>query len=88
MKPEQVQLTAMAVEPVATLIVVVLSVFASNRHVDVRVADVKEVLRAEMRAEFAEMRLPIERNHSELLAKIADPDARLSRLEGERRIVR
>jgi hypothetical protein len=84
MKPEQIQLIAMAVGPVATLIVVFLGVLFQNRHVDTRIADVnlritdlKELLRAEMRA-----------NQSELLAKFADLDNRLSRLEGERRIVR
>lgn len=83
MKPEQMQLIAMAVGPVATLIVVILGVFFQNRHVDTRIADVnlritdlKELLRAEMRA-----------NQSELLAKFAELDKWLSRLEGGRRIV-
>jgi len=94
MKPEQIQLIAMAVGPVATLIVVFLGVLFQNRHVDTRIsdldtrisdltrsmdlrfADTKETLRAEMRA-----------NQSELLAKFAELDNRLSRLEGERRIV-
>jgi hypothetical protein len=87
MKPEQIQLIAMAVGPVATLIVVFLGVLFQNRHVDTRIgdltrsmdvrfADTKETLRAEMRA-----------NQSELLAKFAGLDNRLSRLAGERRIV-
>jgi hypothetical protein len=40
-----------------------------------------------MRADFAELRALIERNHSETLAKFVELDTRLSRLEGERRIV-
>jgi len=95
----------MAVGPVATLIVVVLGIFAGNHHVDVRISglqrfmevrfadltrstdarftsvdgkfvDMKEILRAEMRT-----------NHSELLAKFAELDNRLTRIENERRIV-
>jgi hypothetical protein len=76
MKPEQIQLIAMAVGPVATLIVVFLGVLFQNHHVDTRIGDLKELLRAEMRA-----------NQSELLAKFAELDNRLSRLVGERRIV-
>jgi hypothetical protein len=75
MKPEQLQLIAMAVGPVATLIVV-LGVLFQNRHVDTRIGDLKELLRADMRA-----------NQSELMVKFAELDNRLSRLEGERRIV-
>jgi hypothetical protein len=94
MKPEQIQLIAMAVGPVATLIVVFLGVLFQNRHVDTRIsdltrsmdlrfADTKETLRAEMRANQSEMRA----NQSELLAKFAELDNRLSRLEGERRVI-
>ena len=43
---------------------------------DTRIGDVKEVLRAEARA-----------NHSELLAKLGEIDSRLSRLEAERRVI-
>ncbi len=76
MKPEQLQLIAVAVGPVATLIVVFLGVLFQNRHVDTRIGDLKELLRADMRA-----------NQSELMVKFAELDNRLSRLEGERRIV-
>ena len=101
MRPEQFELIAIAIGPVATLIVVMLGIFANNRHVDVRISDlqrfmearfaandarvgsmdapfvdVKETLRAEMRA-----------HQSELLAKFAELDTRLTRIEGERRIV-
>lgn len=98
MKPEQFQLIAIAIGPVATLVVVFLGVLFQNRHVDTRISDLtramdqkftdtKDLLRAEMRADFAELRALIERNHSEILAKFAEFDSRLSRLEGERRIV-
>jgi hypothetical protein len=97
-KPEQFQLIAIAIGPVATLVVVFLGVLFQNRHVDTRISDLtramdqkftdtKDLLRAEMRADFAELRALIERNHSEILAKFAEFDSRLSRLEGERRIV-
>jgi hypothetical protein len=76
MKPEQLQLIAMAIGPVATLIVVFLGVLFQNRHVDTRIGDLKELLRADMRA-----------NQSELMVKFAELDNRLSRLEGERRVV-
>jgi hypothetical protein len=76
MKPEQLQLIAVAVGPVATLIVVFLGVLFQNRHVDPRIGDLKELLRAGMRA-----------NQSELMVKFAELDNRLSRLEGDRRIV-
>jgi hypothetical protein len=76
MKPEQLQLIAVAVGPVATLIVVFLGVLFQNRHVDMRIGDLKQLLRADMRA-----------NQSELRVKFPELDNRLSRLEGERRIV-
>ncbi len=98
MKPEQLQLIAMAIGPVATLIVVFLGVLFQNRHVDVRIsdltrsmdmrfADTKETLRAKMRAEFAEIRAEMRANHSELLAKFAEMGTRLTRIGNERRIV-
>lgn len=94
MRPEQLQLIALIVSPVTMLLVVVLGVFSQNRHVDVRLNDVKELLRAEirashaeLRAEFGDLRVLLEKNHSEMMARFAELDNRLSRLEGERRIV-
>jgi uncharacterized protein (DUF433 family) len=59
-----------------------------------RLNDVKELLRAEIRAAHAEMRADfgglrvlMEKNHSETLARFAELDTRLTRLENERRIV-
>jgi hypothetical protein len=47
-----------------------------GRRLDRRIDDVKEVLRAEM-----------QRDHSEIMAKFADVERRLERLEGERRVI-
>jgi hypothetical protein len=94
MKPEQFQLLMMAVGPVVTLFGVFVALLMQNHHVDVRVGDLKELLRAEirathaeMRADFGELRVLIEKNHSETLARFAELDSRLARLESERRIV-
>ena len=94
MKPEQFQLLMMAVGPVVTLFGVFVALLMQNHHVDVRVAESKETLRAEMRADHAEiradsaeLRAEMRAHQSELLAKFAELDTRLSRLEGERRIV-
>jgi hypothetical protein len=75
-KPEQFQLLMMAIGPVATLFGVFIALLLQNHHVDVRVGDLKDLLRAEMRA-----------HQSELLAKFAELDTRLTRIENERRIV-
>jgi hypothetical protein len=47
----------------------------------------KSELREEIRSGFAEMRVLIEKNHSEMLSRFTDNDARLTRLENERRIL-
>lgn len=47
----------------------------------------KNELREEIRSGFAEMRVRIEKNHSETLSRFADNDARLTRLENKRRIL-
>jgi hypothetical protein len=115
-KPEQFQLLAMAVGPVATLIVVVLGIFASNHHVDVRIGDLQRFMEARF-ADFTQstnarladltqsttgrftsidgkfgdlkeiLRAEMRTNQSELLAKFAELDNRLARIENERRIV-
>jgi hypothetical protein len=56
-------------------------------HVDKRIDDMWDLLRAEIRASHAELTLLIERNHSEVMHKIAELYQRLSRVENERRIV-
>lgn len=54
-----------------------------NRRVD----DAKGVLEAKMDKNHAQLQVLIEKNHSETMLKFADLDSRLTRIEGERRIV-
>ena len=54
-----------------------------NRRVD----DVKNVLDSKIESKIYELRVLIEKNHSETMLKFAELDNRLSRIEGERRIV-
>jgi hypothetical protein len=65
------------VSPVATLVVVVLGVFFSNRHVDVRIGDLRAYIDARIGAEAR----VIEANFKMLHGKIEDIDTRLTRLE-------
>ena len=65
------------VSPVATLVVVVLGVFFSNRHVDVRISDLRAYIDARIGAEAR----VIEANFKMLHGKIEDIDTRLTRLE-------
>ena len=69
---------------IALAIIVPLSLLIYSNS---RVTDVKEVLRAEMHSQVAELRLVIERNHSEMMLKLAEIVGRLTRIENERRIV-
>lgn len=52
-----------------------------------RLNGVKELLTARMAAGNADLRLLIDRNHSELMLKLADIEGRLTKIENERRIV-
>ena len=54
---------------IALAIIVPLSLLIYSNS---RVTDVKEVLRAEMHSQIAELRLLIERNHSEMMLKLAE----------------
>jgi hypothetical protein len=65
------------ISPVATLVVVVLGVFFSNRHVDVRITD----LRAYIDTRFSDMEKINEARTHLILGKIEDLDNRLTRLE-------
>jgi len=73
----------------AVIVPLSLLIYSNSRVSDVRasVGEAKETLRAEMRAQIADLRLLIERNHSEMMLKLADIEGRLTRLESERRIV-
>jgi hypothetical protein len=59
----------------------------SSSVLDTRMSDVKEVLRAAARADKNELILLMEKNHSEILAKLGEIDSRLSRLKAERRVI-
>lgn len=85
-----IQILTIAIALGTSFLAVLTGVLLNNT----RLNDVKELLRAEiraahaeMRAEFGELRVVMEKNHSELLAKFADLDTRLTRIENERRIV-
>jgi hypothetical protein len=72
------------VSPVATLVVVVLGVFFSNRHVDVRISDLRAYI--DVRIGSIDARIGAEARVNEanfkmLLGKIEDVDSRLTRLE-------
>jgi hypothetical protein len=69
---------------IALAIIVPLSLLIYSNS---RVTDVKEVLRAEMHSQIADLRLLIERNHSEMMLKLAEMVGRPTRIENERRIV-
>jgi hypothetical protein len=69
------------VSPVATLIVVIVGVLFSNRHVDTRVSDLQNYLQRYMDARFEAERRIHEANFRLLLSKIEDIDTRLTRLE-------
>ena len=63
-----------------------------SRHFDDRLDDLKHVTAARFETcasarDFQELRVLMERNHSEMLLKFAEMDNRLSRIESERRIV-
>lgn len=69
------------VSPVATLIVVIVGVLFSNRHVDTRISDLQLYLQNYMDARFDAERRVNEANFKMLLGKIEEIDTRLSRLE-------
>ena len=80
----------------AVIVPLSLLIYSNSRISDVRASrgEAKETLRAEMRTQAAEMhaqivelRLLIERNHSELMLKLADFEGRFTKIENERRIV-
>ena len=77
-----IRIPTLALTVVVPFFGVLLGVLTNNS----RLNDVKEVLRAEIRAESAEMRQIIERHHSEVMAKLIDMDNRILRLESQRLI--
>ena len=59
---------------------------SSNAQADLLRAEMN-LLRAEMQSFRSELIMLMERHHSEVMLKFADMDARISRIEGERRVV-
>lgn len=78
-----VQILTIAIALGTSFLAVLVGVPLNNS----RLNDVKELLTARIAAGDADLRLLIERNHSELMLKLADVDGRLTRIENERRIV-
>ena len=69
----EVQMFTIALSTVPTMVVVLVGILISN----VRLGDVRDLLRAEMKTVEAS----IEKNQSEMLHRFAELDTRLSRIE-------
>ncbi len=69
----ETQLLTVALTTVPTMIVILIGILINNA----RLSDVKETLRAEMKAVETNM----DKNHSEMLHRFGDLDTRLSRIE-------
>jgi hypothetical protein len=69
----EVQILAIALSTVPTMVVVLTGVLINNA----RLNDVRDLLRVEMKL----VESGIERNHSEMLHRFGDLDTRLSRIE-------
>jgi hypothetical protein len=67
----------------AVIVPLSLPIYSNSRIGDVRasVGEAKDTLRAEMRAQFQELLRIVERNHSEVMAKLADLDIRLIKID-------
>ncbi len=72
---------SVAVMPTVTVIIVLIGVLLNNTNMNARLND----LRGEMNARFEDLRnalrAEMSKNHSEMLAKFAELDSRLYRLE-------
>ena len=85
-----IQLLTLAV---AIIVPLSLLIYSNSRVSDLRgdmhasINETKDTLRAEMRAQTAELLRVIERNHSEVMLKLVDLYNRLTKIENERRIV-
>jgi len=97
----ETQVLTIAISLVISFIAVLTGVLLNNA----RLGDIKDVLKAEIKATEAktaadlaafktetistlsELRVLIEKNHSELMVKLSDMDTRLTRLENERRLI-
>jgi hypothetical protein len=77
------QILTIAIALATSFSAVLIGVLLNNT----RLNDVKELLAAKVAAGSAELRLVIERNHSEMMAKLLEIERRVVHLETERRIV-
>jgi hypothetical protein len=77
------QILAMAVTFTTAFLAVLIGVLLNNS----RLGDVKDAITQRMEVRIAELRMVIEKNHSETLMKFAGIEGRLTRIESERRIV-
>jgi hypothetical protein len=76
----EAQLLSVALTTLPTMVVVLIGILINNSRlndVHARLGDVKETLRAEIKAVEANM----DKNHSEMLHRFGDLDTRLSRIE-------
>jgi hypothetical protein len=87
-------IVTMAVAPTLSLVIVLAGYIVQNANLNARIAEIRTdfdrristemgAMREVLRAELAVIRAEMERNHSELLARFADLDRRLTRLEHE-----
>jgi hypothetical protein len=82
------QVLAVAISLGISFLAVLIGVLLNNN----RLNDVKEVVNAKVETRAAakdvyELRVLIEKNHSELLLKLSDIENRFSKFENERRVV-
>ncbi len=76
----EAQMLSVALTTVPTMVVVLVGILINNARlndVHSRLGDVKETLRAEMKAVEANL----DKNHSEMLHRFGDLDTRLTRIE-------
>ena len=79
---------SVAVMPTVTIIIVLIGVLLNNTNMNARLNDMNgrfDDLRSEMNARIGELldtlRAEMSKNHSEMMAKFAELDSRLYRLE-------
>ena len=78
-----IQIFTIGLAIATSFLAVFTGVFLNNN----RLNDVKELLGAKIDASQAGLRVLIEKNHSETLLKLTEMEARLARIENERRIL-
>ncbi len=90
-----IQILTIAIALATSFLAVFIGVLLNNARLGDLRASLTQVLeakigesRAQSSKEIADLRILIEKNHSEMLLKLSDMDGRLNRIESERRIVR